>query len=168
MRLFKSLKQGVLLPHKMDWCRPKIKRYAYILLGRFIFLTQIKCSKEMPTSGNRYEVYMIYTELNAEVNLCDLAIRNGTYNVTFASPTSFLLFKVFFFYWYTFERLLQCIFPLYLQVIFKILKSFKDTPLTLITRNYRTMGVNGVWIWIFEWAILKKVLIDSWWWLDLY
>ena len=65
-----------------------------ILLRCFIFLAQIKCPKEMPTSGSSYEVYMMYTELNAEVNLCDLAIRNGMYNVKFASITSFLLFKV--------------------------------------------------------------------------
>ena len=35
-----------------------------------------------------------------------------------------------------------------------------------ITSNYRKMGANVVWMWIFEWTVVQN-LIDSWWLLDL-
>ena len=30
------------------------------------------------------------------------------------------------------------------------------TPLSSITSNYRKRAVNGVWMWVFEWAIVNR------------
>ena len=43
----------------------------------------------------------------------------------------------------------------------------KKLKCTIITSNYWKTCVNRVWIWIFEWAIVNRGLIDAWWCLDL-